>query len=80
MLGSVYTIQNGNNAKVANAEVTIKNTQPPYESVCARTNSNGEFTIRLNPGVYLCKAETEQLLSAGWEVKQIANHQANIYK
>lgn len=73
VLGSVYTIQNGNNAKVANAEVTIKNTQPPYESVCARTNSNGEFTIRLNPGVYLCKAETEQLLSAGWEVKQIAN-------
>ncbi len=73
VLGSVYTMQNGNNAKVANAEVTIKNSQPPYESVCIRTNSNGEFTIRLNPGVYLCKAETEQLLSPGWEVKQIAN-------
>ncbi|HOV33372.1 MAG TPA: carboxypeptidase-like regulatory domain-containing protein [Candidatus Hydrogenedens sp.] len=73
VLGSVYTMQNGNNAKVANAELTIKNTQPPYESVCIKTNSNGEFTIRLNPGVYLCKAETEQLLSAGWEVKQIVN-------
>lgn len=73
VLGSVYTIQNDNRVKVANSDVTIKNTQPPYESVCIRTNSNGEFTIRLNPGIYLCKAEASQLQSAGWEVKQVAN-------
>ncbi len=73
VLGSVYTIQNDNKVKVANSDVIIKNVQPPYESVCVRTNSNGEFTIRLNPGTYLCKAEASQLQSAGWEIKQIAN-------
>ncbi len=73
VLGSVYTIQNDNRVKVANSDVTIKNTQPPYESVCVRTNADGEFTIRLNPGIYMCKAETVHLLSAGWEIKKIAN-------
>ncbi|MGC8845902.1 MAG: carboxypeptidase regulatory-like domain-containing protein [Candidatus Hydrogenedens sp.] len=73
VLGSVYTIQNDNKVKVANSDVTIKNTQAPYESICVRTNTEGEFTIRLNPGVYMCKAETNQLLSAGWEIKKIAN-------
>jgi len=73
VLGSVFTIQNSSKVKVANSDVTIKNTQPPYESICIKTNSNGEFTIRVNPGVYLCKAETEQLQSAGWEIKQIVN-------
>ena len=73
VLGSVYTIQNDNKVKVANSDVIIKNTQPPYESICIRTNTNGEFTIRLNPGIYMCKAETIQMLSAGWEIKKIAN-------
>ncbi|HOK08099.1 MAG TPA: carboxypeptidase-like regulatory domain-containing protein [Candidatus Hydrogenedens sp.] len=73
VLGSVWTIQLDKQVKVANADVIIKNTQPPFESVFVQTDNDGEFTIRLNTGVYLCKAETSRLSSTGWETKKISN-------
>ncbi|MBI5092435.1 MAG: carboxypeptidase regulatory-like domain-containing protein [Candidatus Hydrogenedentes bacterium] len=62
-------------AAVMNATITIKNNQPPYDSLTTQSNSLGTFELRLKPGVYLCQAATAQFRSPGWEQVLITGEQ-----
>lgn len=55
-----------NNVPVVNVTVTIANAQPPHDTVLAKTSRAGAFAVRLNPGVYLCRAKSAELGSPSW--------------
>jgi len=63
--GQVLT--RGTDSNVSDALILFSNAQPPNNTSFARTDSHGAFTIRLNPGVYLYKAEGAQYRSPAWE-------------
>lgn len=52
---------------VSQVSVYLRNAGPPHDTVLAQTGMNGEFTARLRPGTYLCRAMGERLQSSGWE-------------
>ena len=59
-------LSRGQNRPVARAYVVIQNAQPPNDSAATRSDGLGNFSMRLKPGVYLCRAAVGQLRSAGW--------------
>lgn len=63
--GSVVT--RGAEAPVGNAVIEFKNAQPPFDTGTARTTLDGEFALRLKPGVYVYRAEGAEYVSAAWE-------------
>ena len=52
--------------RVAGARVTLRNASPPHDTMAVETDAQGLFTTRLNPGIYLARAEAADLLSPGW--------------
>lgn len=54
-------------SRVAGAQVTLRNASPPHDTVSVVTDAQGLFTTRLNPGVYLARAEAADRLSPGWQ-------------
>lgn len=56
-----------NQLAVGQANVLIRNAQPPYDTATTRSNLQGRFSLRLKPGVYLYQAEGAGMRSPGWE-------------
>ena len=54
-------------AAVMNATISIKNNQPPYDSLSLVSSPAGTFELRLKPGIYLCQAVSAQYRSPGLE-------------
>ncbi|HOK90230.1 MAG TPA: carboxypeptidase-like regulatory domain-containing protein [Candidatus Hydrogenedentes bacterium] len=54
-------------SRVAGARVTLRNASPPHDTVSLETDTQGLFMTRLNPGVYLARAEATDRLSPGWQ-------------
>ena len=52
---------------VSNATIIVRNVQPPYDTVVARTGGRGTFAIRLKPGPYLYQAAGAAYRSHGWK-------------
>jgi len=63
-------------AAVMNATITIKNSQPPYDSLTTVSGPSGTFELRLKPGMYLCQAVSAQYRSPGWEEIGLTGEQA----
>ena len=63
--GHVYA--RGSNVPVATAGVVIRNAQPPHDTATTRTDALGVFSLRLKPGVYMCRAAGAGRQTAGWE-------------
>lgn len=62
--GTVLT--RGQGLAVAGAAVIIRNAQPPHDTAVTRSGGQGQFNIRLKPGVYLCQATSTHHQSPGW--------------
>lgn len=73
ILGSVYLGESDVKKKVPGAQVLIKNTKPPFETTSVTTNTQGEFTVRVKQGNYLCFAQTDKYLTPGWILKLVGN-------
>lgn len=54
LTGSVVT--RGAETPVANANIIVSKSAPPADTVVTKTRYDGTFSVRLKPGVYLCKA------------------------
>lgn len=54
-------------SRVAGARVVLRNASPPHDSLSVQTDAQGTFLIRLNPGVYLARAEAADRMSPGWQ-------------
>lgn len=54
-------------AAVSGASIIIQNAQPPHDSALARSDLQGQFALRLKPGVYMARAESAAGQSPGWE-------------
>jgi hypothetical protein len=52
---------------VANASIIIRSATPPHDTAITKTGFSGDFSIRLNPGIYLYQAAGLELRSPGWE-------------
>ncbi len=74
--GSVQT-RFGRDA-VSGAMVRFANAQPPHDSALARSDGQGEFALRLKPGVYLARAETGDYASPGWENVTVTGEQSQV--
>lgn len=59
------------NEPIANVQVLITNNTPPHDTLVTATNLQGDFSARVKPGVYLCRAESEELSSAGIQTAAI---------
>lgn len=60
-------LSKGKETPIANADVIVRNGQPPYDTAVTQSNGFGQFTLRLKPGIYLYQASTEATASSGWE-------------
>lgn len=54
-------------APVANADIVFRNAQPPRETTVSKTDGQGEFALRLKPGIYVYQASSAELRSPGWQ-------------
>lgn len=60
-------VSRGRKLRIANAAVIVRNAQPPHDTAVVTSDSNGIFSIRLNPGTYLYQAASLNARSAGWQ-------------
>ncbi len=60
-------VARSNQDSVPQAAVLIQNAQPPHDTALVLSSLNGQFSLRLKPGVYLYQATGVGLRSPGWE-------------
>jgi hypothetical protein len=60
-------VSRGEQLPVAGATVVIRNAQPPHDTAITESNSQGLFSLRLKPGVYLYRAAGAGSSTAGWQ-------------
>ncbi|MCH7958615.1 MAG: carboxypeptidase regulatory-like domain-containing protein [Candidatus Hydrogenedentes bacterium] len=67
VLISGVVVSQSSQKPVSNATIIVRNVQPPYDTVIARTGGQGTFAIRLKPGPYLYQAAGAAYRSHGWK-------------
>jgi hypothetical protein len=63
--GSVQSRDGG--TPVANASIVIRTAREPITTTLAKSDTSGNFMVRLNPGAYLYQSASMELRSPGWE-------------
>jgi len=61
---------------LSGAVVVLRNALPPHDTAVTRTDGSGDFAIRLEPGVYLCKASGGGFQGVGWEELLVTGQQS----
>lgn len=62
---------------VANATVVIKTAREPITTSITKSDSTGNFMVRLNPGAYLYQSASMELRSPGWEKLTVTGQEPN---
>ena len=63
--GKVQSREGG--TPVSNATVVIKTAREPITTSITKSDSSGNFMVRLNPGAYIYQSASMELRSPGWE-------------
>jgi len=71
--GSVIARDSGQ--AVSNAVIVIRAARPPHDTVLAKTDATGRFSVRLNPNTYAFQSASAELRSAGWEKLNVSGQE-----